>query len=960
MPTLQDLYNRVPQLGSVAAWTKDPAIYGSMGYASGQQYDLGDITPDPRNFTYDANGNEVPATAPDYSQYGTLTMNQAGDSNPTALLNVNPYLPDNLVQVGQLLSGPTPEIKASMLRAVQSGQIPVTWNDQYGWVADKSIAQPIYNSYVQPYLAQSHGSTSWGDKVIPGLVLGSLLGPAGLDVGGMLGLSGAASSAVSSGLTSAITSGGDPTATLTGALTGGAGNFASSSLSDLLGNTTAPVSVGSDANVTSAGTGGYTPAPISTGSTLGSTGLLDNAANSIGSGFDATQAINQAVTGGTLANTLGNAATSIGSSGVAGDAGTGGYTQTPISTGSNVANSGNQTAAAVNPTSIDLGGGYTLQVDNTGAIHLADSGTGNIIASTPAGNAGNVTLDNQGVNMGSTGGATGLDQTLNAVNDPAGVNPVTNVSNGIGLPSLGGFDAQSVINNTVLPQGGLNVTAPNNDMSGYQSNAQISGNSANMVEGQQIGNMTWHNGMLVPTDSLGQPAVQAPQGYEDTFGNWIEGTPPAAQDSGGAAGDANLPQGGGAADMPKQGDISADGTQVWDDIKKQWVPLATLGAGGAGLAALGGGGAATDTANAVTTPITTTGTTTPPVQTTTTPPIQTNLTTPDTTVTTPPNIATTGGTGGQTLNDILAGTATIGGAGTAANALGGTGTATVGDLTNNAANTATLGTNIGTTGVQVAGNGGVIPIGGNATSGTGLDSVNPGSTVGDGTAGNLGNTNTVTPSGSGVSTTTGTGLPSAGAGSLVSRIMGGTASDADWAQFLGTLGTTALGVAGANQQQNALSSLYSNAWNAGAPSRARFESSMTPGFDVKSIPGLSSAMDTATETYLRKLSAQNGNPAGIGGAPAQTESYVLGTVGLPALQNYQSNNSAAGGLPTISGQATGAGTTAAQNSGNIYNAVGYGLGQLTNQQPQNDIFGTSGSGGNQSLAQLLRAAFAGS
>jgi hypothetical protein len=89
-------------------------------------------------------------------------------------------------------------------------------------------------------------------------------------------------------------------------------------------------------------------------------------------------------------------------------------------------------------------------------------------------------------------------------------------------------------------------------------------------------------------------------------------------------------------------------------------------------------------------------------------------------------------------------------------------------------------------------------------------------------------------------------------------------------------------------------------------------------------------MDAATDSFLRKLSMANGNPAGMGGAAGQTESYVLGQVGLPAWQAYTNQNAAAGGLGNISSASPQSGAATAAASGNIYNSVGKSIGALTN------------------------------
>lgn len=166
-------------------------------------------------------------------------------------------------------------------------------------------------------------------------------------------------------------------------------------------------------------------------------------------------------------------------------------------------------------------------------------------------------------------------------------------------------------------------------------------------------------------------------------------------------------------------------------------------------------------------------------------------------------------------------------------------------------------------------------------------------------------------------------------GTALSRLLSGSGDNADLLSALGMGATGLLDYLGAQRQNQTIREMYSNAWNAGAPSRARYEAAMAPGFDIRSIPGLSSAMDTATETYLRKLSAQNGNPAGVGGAPSQTQAYVLGNVALPAYQNYVNQQANAGGIGTLSGQSTQAGMNAAMGAAAPFASIGQTIGQMT-------------------------------
>jgi hypothetical protein len=170
--------------------------------------------------------------------------------------------------------------------------------------------------------------------------------------------------------------------------------------------------------------------------------------------------------------------------------------------------------------------------------------------------------------------------------------------------------------------------------------------------------------------------------------------------------------------------------------------------------------------------------------------------------------------------------------------------------------------------------------------------------------------------------------------SLVKSLFGtDDATSASIAKLIGTGLGGLLDYNASSKSAEALKEIADRSWNAGQPYRDRANAAMTPGFDVKSIPGLSSAMDTATDTYLRRLSATNGNPAGVGGAPSQTQAFVLGNVALPAWQNYFNANSNAGGLSNLSADSSKTATQAAMADGGVYGSLGQTARNIFDPQP---------------------------
>lgn len=168
--------------------------------------------------------------------------------------------------------------------------------------------------------------------------------------------------------------------------------------------------------------------------------------------------------------------------------------------------------------------------------------------------------------------------------------------------------------------------------------------------------------------------------------------------------------------------------------------------------------------------------------------------------------------------------------------------------------------------------------------------------------------------------------------SALSRLFSGDATAADYASLLGTIGQAGLGIAAGLQQSNSTSALGDRILNMGAPSLARYEASFQPGFDIFQQPGYQQALDTSWDTGLRKLSTQ-GNPFGDPGALTEANKSIMGSLGLPALQNYRETNRAAGfgNVP----QYAALGSQAIGQQGGAWEAAGAGLENLLNPRRQN-------------------------
>ena len=165
----------------------------------------------------------------------------------------------------------------------------------------------------------------------------------------------------------------------------------------------------------------------------------------------------------------------------------------------------------------------------------------------------------------------------------------------------------------------------------------------------------------------------------------------------------------------------------------------------------------------------------------------------------------------------------------------------------------------------------------------------------------------------------------AGGGTLVQKVLSSPST-------IGKLLSTGLGMYGANQQASALQGLANKYENFGGPSRARFDASMSPGFDPMSIPGYAGALDSTSKSLLARLSAQGGNPFGNPGGLIDANKQIVAGTALPAIQEYQRLN-ANTGFGSSMNAAANLGTQAIGADAGALNALGYGINSLTNPQP---------------------------
>lgn len=150
-------------------------------------------------------------------------------------------------------------------------------------------------------------------------------------------------------------------------------------------------------------------------------------------------------------------------------------------------------------------------------------------------------------------------------------------------------------------------------------------------------------------------------------------------------------------------------------------------------------------------------------------------------------------------------------------------------------------------------------------------------------------------------------------------------------KLLGQLGAAGLGAYASNKQAGALQGLASKYSEYGAPYRAMLAQSYAdPSAYLANDPSIQAAVNQGTNALARSLSVR-GNPAQSGTALTDIQNYATQNL-YGQLGNERNRLANFGGLsgfnaaaPTLDAQAVG-------QQGNAYNALGYGLQQVTNPQ----------------------------
>jgi hypothetical protein len=165
---------------------------------------------------------------------------------------------------------------------------------------------------------------------------------------------------------------------------------------------------------------------------------------------------------------------------------------------------------------------------------------------------------------------------------------------------------------------------------------------------------------------------------------------------------------------------------------------------------------------------------------------------------------------------------------------------------------------------------------------------------------------------------------------LLSRILDGTATAADWTSLLGTVGSGVLSSYAAGEQADAYRDVADKYLAMGQPYRDRLNASYAPGFSMADQPDFMNMMNIGSQAAARATSARSGNPTGNPGAYAEMEKYITGSLALPQLNTYRSQLGTFGTLGTNTAGTND--TAAAGQTMSQYSPITGMIGGLTTPQ----------------------------
>jgi hypothetical protein len=167
--------------------------------------------------------------------------------------------------------------------------------------------------------------------------------------------------------------------------------------------------------------------------------------------------------------------------------------------------------------------------------------------------------------------------------------------------------------------------------------------------------------------------------------------------------------------------------------------------------------------------------------------------------------------------------------------------------------------------------------------------------------------------------------------SAISKILNGTATADDWMKAVGAVAPSLLGAVGASQQTDAMKDLAGQFAGYGAPYRSKLADLYANPSSFLSSPEVQVPVQQGTDALARSLSAKVGNPIGNPTALSEIQNYASNQL-FGRLGQEKDRLAGFGGLSAYNQAAPGAAAGAAGSEGNIFNALGYGLGNLLSPQ----------------------------
>lgn len=160
------------------------------------------------------------------------------------------------------------------------------------------------------------------------------------------------------------------------------------------------------------------------------------------------------------------------------------------------------------------------------------------------------------------------------------------------------------------------------------------------------------------------------------------------------------------------------------------------------------------------------------------------------------------------------------------------------------------------------------------------------------------------------------------------RILSGNGTTQDYLTAFGQVAPSLLGMYASDRQADALGGLASQYSAMGAPYRDRLAQSYSDPTAFLKSPEVQVPVQMGTDAMARALSTQ-GNPAGSGTALHELQNYSANQL-FGRLGQERDRLAGFGGLTAYNSAAPQAATNAIGAERGVYDALGYGIGQVTN------------------------------